>query len=192
MNGGPINIDNVLPTKKEAKAETELKVKEEKDSAVTAESNRTLLSWSGESFDYAEKGIIWYSAAVFILLAIIGYFVWQKDWFSIGITVVVSGILFWYTATARPKTIEYSLTTFGVQAGERFYPFAEIHSYWMIYTPKVKKVNFELAKKYLPTLVVDISSAEAEKVRIILSRKLPEQEGRGENIIDRVLRVIKL
>lgn len=191
MNGGSINIDNVLPAKTDTPPTPAPEAKEGA-SLSQPESNRVLLSWAGESFDYVEKGVIWYSAAAAIVVAIAGYFVWQRDWFSVGITAVVSAILFWYAATARPKTINYALTSFGVQTGERFYPFADIHSYWLIYTPNVKKVNFVLAKKYLPTLVVDISGAEAEKIRIILSRKLPEQSGRTENILDRALRALKL
>jgi hypothetical protein len=150
------------------------------------------LSWDGETFDYAEKGFIWYLLASLAALAIAGYFVWQRDWFSVGITVVVTAVLFWYAATARPKTINYAITSFGIQAGDRFYQFSEIHSFWMTYNQNVKKLNFVFAKKYLPTLVVDISNAQAEKIRVILSRKLPEQPGRGENILDRLVRALKL
>lgn len=190
MDGGSKNIDNVLPVSPEQPApdETPKEVPETNQSA----SDRVLLSWNGESFDYAEKGVIWYMAAAAIILAIIGYFVWQRDWFSVGITVVVSAVLFWYVATARPKSVNYAITSFGIQVGERFYPFSDIHSFWLNYTPKVQKLNFVFTKKYLPTLVVDISNTEAQKVKIILSRKIPEQPGRTENILDRVIRALKL
>jgi hypothetical protein len=191
MDGGNINIDNVVPTP----AGAEQPVVPPKASEPTPQptsANRLLLSWSGETFDYAHKGFVWYLIAGVIVLSIIGYLAWQQNWYLIGITVIISAVLFWYVATARPETVTYSITSFGIQVGERFYPFQDIHSYWMTYTPQVQKLNMVFNKKYMPALVIDISKADPTKIKVLLANRIPEQPNRTENLLDKILRTLKI
>lgn len=194
MSGGvENNIDNVVPTPVE---KTEVNLAPEAPSTPTTSAeptnDRDLLAWSAPTFDYFEKNIWWYVIAAVVVLAIVGYFVWVRDWFSLGITVVVSAVLFWYVATNRPIEGNFAITTFGIRAQDRYIPFSDIHSFSLLYTPKIKKVYFVFLKKYLPTLAIDITNVDPSKVRIVLSRKIPETPIANENILDRLTRFLKI
>jgi hypothetical protein len=191
MAGGNINIDNVVPTPAASEQPAETTVPTTPTSKAPS-ANRVLLSWSGETFDYVHKGLAWYLVAGLIVLSIIGYLAWQQNWYLIGITVVISAVLFWYVSTARPETVTYAITPFGVQVGEKFYPFTDIHSYWIIYTPAVQKLNIIFNKKYLPALVIDVSKADPNKIKVLLSNRIPEQPNRSENLLDKILRALKI
>jgi hypothetical protein len=181
--GSSNNIDNVVPRQKKA---------EETATAAPATTDRVLLSWRAPSFDYFEKNTWWYVAAGAVVILIIGYFVWIHDWFSLAIAVIISVVLFWYVATARPKNESYAITSYGVQADDRYFPYTDMHSFSILYTERVKKVYFVFLKKYLPTLAIDISSIDPNQLRLILSRKIPENPGAGENILDRVIRLLRI
>lgn len=150
---------------------------------------KTLLAWSAPSFDFKDKGFTWYAAAGFIILAFVAYFIWQADWFGLGIIVVVSAILFWYAAKMRPTEVNYSITGMGIYANEHFYPFAEIHSFWIIYNEKAKNLHLAFIKKYLPALVINLNDVNPVVLRNLLLRKLPEQEKKVESLLDKVTRL---
>ena len=190
MDGGTQNIDNVTPTSKQEVATPE--ALKSPVAQTGAPSDQTLLAFTGQSFDYQEKGIWWYVAAGVVVLGIIGYLAWQKDWFSIVITVIIAAVLTWYVASVRPREVNYELTDFGVKTNDQFYHFNEIHSFWIIYHDKVKTLNLMLIKKYLPTVTIDITNADPNQVRTILARKIPEETGRTENILDRMVRTLHL
>lgn len=149
-----------------------------------------LLSWIAPNFDYKDKNFSWYLILSLIILAVIGYFVFMQDWFSIGIIVVISGVLFWYLKKVRPEETTYSVTPFGIYSGKHFYPFSEIHSFWMVYDQKVKKVYIAFVKKYLPALVIGLGDQSPLDLKEVLLKYIPEQEKRGEGLVDKLIRMI--
>lgn len=154
--------------------------------------DRVLFEWSAPSFIKNERGLGWYLLAALIVLGIIGYSAWQRDWFVIGIVIVVTGILFWYLHAIIPHDVTYKLTPMGIFIDERFSPFAEMHSFWLVYNEKVKNLYLVFRKKYLPALVINVEKVDPLILKGYLLKKLPEQEDRGENLIDCFIRIAGL
>ncbi len=153
-------------------------------------SEKILFSWEAPSFKSSDKTLKWYFIASFIILAIIVYSAWQKDWFIIGIVVIVSAVMFWYIHSVTPNNVNYKLTPMGVYVDDRFYPFSEMHSFWMVYNQNVKNLYIAFIKKYLPTLTINLENIDPVIFRGYLLKKIPEQEKRGESLIDKLTRVI--
>jgi len=153
-------------------------------------SEKILFSWEAPSFKSSDKTLKWYFIASFIILAIIVYSAWQKDWFIIGIVVIVSAVMFWYIHSVTPNNVNYKLTPMGVYVDDRFYPFSEMHSFWMVYNQNVKNLYIAFTKKYLPTLTINLENIDPVIFRGYLLKKIPEQEKRGESLIDKLTRVI--
>jgi hypothetical protein len=155
-------------------------------------SEKVLFSWNGPSFMQSEKTTRWYLMAGLVILGIIGYSAWQKDWFVIGVAIIVSAILFWYTHAMVPQDVNYRLTPMGVYVDEKFYPFSEMHSFWMVYNQSVKSLYIVFRKKYLPALVINIEKLDPLVLKGYLLKKLPEQESRGESLVDKFTRIAGL
>lgn len=149
-----------------------------------------LLSWDALSFEKKAKDYRWYLVAGILILLAIGFLIWQKDWFTIVILLIVSAILFWYVRTTKPQKITYKVTPLGIYAGDRLYPFAEIHSFWMVYNEKVKTLYLAFTRKYLPTLVINVGEVDPVSLKNVLLRRIPEQEKRGENMVDKIVRIV--
>ena len=153
---------------------------------------RALLSWEGQSFDRGEIGLNWYLFASLIIIGLIGFFIWRQDWFSVGITIIVSAVLFWYVHSSNPEQVSYKVTALGIYLNERFYPYSEIHSFWFVYNQSVKKLNVVFVKKYLPALQLDVTNVDPVILKTILLRRIPEQEKRDESMTDKLVRMLRL
>lgn len=157
---------------------------------VSRISDKVLFDWTAPSFQKGERSIRWYLAIGFIVVAVIGYSAWQKDWFVIGITIIVAAILMWYLRAATPHDTRYKLTPMGIYIDDRFSPFSEMHSFWMVYNDKVKNLYMVYRRKYLPALIINIDKVDPLILKGYLLKKLPEQEDRGENLLDRLVRLL--
>jgi hypothetical protein len=159
---------------------------------ATTLADKVLFEWMAPNFSKSERTYKWYLAVGLAIIAIIGYSAWQKDWFVIGVTVVVSAILFWYLHSVIPHDVTYKLTPMGIYADDRFHPFSEMHSFWLVYNEKVKNLYIVFRKKYLPALVINVDKIDPLILKGYLLKKIPEQEGREENLIDRFIRLAGL
>lgn len=149
-----------------------------------------LLAWEAPSFERKAKDYRWYLAALGLVLAIIAYSAWQQDWFFIGIVIIVSAVAFWYMRTTKPQKMQYAITPLGIISGDHVYPFSEIHSFWIVYRPNVKIMCLAFTKKYLPTLEIGLGNMDPVVLRSVLSKRIPEQSKRGENLVDKLVRVL--
>lgn len=149
-----------------------------------------LLEWDGMSFDQKDKSWRWYLLAAIFILILVGVFVWQQDWFALGITIVVSAVFFWYLKSSKPEKRHFTITPLGLNVNERLYPFSEIHSYWLVYNEKVKTLYIAFTRKYIPPLVISVENIDPIILKMVLGRKVPEQTKRGENLIDKIIRII--
>jgi hypothetical protein len=177
MNGGDESLNNInLAT----------------DKGQGGISEKSVLSWEAPSFQKSERTIKWYSIAGLTIFSLLAYSAWQRDWFIIIITIIVSAVTFWYLHTIHPTNVKYRVTPIGIYLDERFYPFAEMHSFWMVYNTSVKDIYIAFRKKYLPTLVINIENVDPVILKGYLLKKIPEQEGRDESLVDKLIRVLGL
>ncbi len=155
-------------------------------------SDKAVFEWKAASFTQSEKGLKWYLAAAFVILAVIGYSAWQRDWFMIGIVVVVSGVMFWYQRAMTPHEVSYRLTPMGIYIDDRFYAYSEMHSFWLVYNQNVKSLYIVFRKRYLPALNINVEALDPMLLKGYLVRRLPEQENRDETLIDRLGRLLRM
>jgi hypothetical protein len=134
---------------------------------------RVIFSWAAPSFKKSERTIRWYGVAAALILALIAYSAWQKDWFVIGIIVVASAIMFWYLHAVNPTDVNYKITPIGLYLDEKLYPFSEIHSFWMVYNASVKNVYIAYRKKYLTSLIINIENVDPVLLKGYLLKKIP-------------------
>jgi len=151
-----------------------------------------MFSWESLNFERRERDLKWYLLVGFSLLVFIGYSVWSSDWFVIGIILIVTAIAFWYFRSVKPEKISYQITPLGITAGDRTYPFSEIHSFWIIYKQNAKHLNIVFIKKYLPALTINLGDADPVSIRTVLLSKIPEQEKRDESLADKLVRMLGL
>lgn len=179
-------------TKKEKQKEPEAMFTTE-DSSIKTNPDHVLFSWKETDNQEKEKTKIFWVFFVLIIDALtITYLVWQKDWVPIPIVAALSAVLFWYKITIKKDSRECSIEKLGVRVGNSFYHYQELHSFWIVNGKDFKNLQLVFIKKYLPALSVDISNANVSSLRESLSKNIPEQEKRGESLIDKLVRILDL
>lgn len=150
-----------------------------------------LLAWQSTK-EVREKDKKWFFLVGSVILFPIAYSVWTKDWFILIIIAILLPVLYFHSKNRTVENAAYKITPLGVYENEKFYPFAEIHSFWIVFNEKVRTLNIIFMKKYLPQLTIDISNIDPLKIRAVLGKKVPEQEKRGESMVDYLIRLFDL
>ena len=150
-----------------------------------------LVGWKAPEFQLYERTWVYYSIIAVLLLTVIGYSVFTKDWFMIVIFVILAGFLFWYQQK-KPVEKTYRITQLGIYEDNKFYQYNEIFSYWFLIEGKYKALNVIFAKKYLPQMTILLPDIDPVKIRGALSKHIPEEGTRTETILDRLVRLFRL
>jgi hypothetical protein len=183
MNGGnPNNIDGMFGAH----------VNHPKKNDRKLNFGNVMLSWEAYDFDLKPKSFRWFLLAALFILIGLGYLIWERDWFTLVIFIIIIAVGFWYIQTAKPKLVTYGITPLGITVDGRLHPFSEIHSFWIVYNEKVQRLYVGFTKKYLPPLNIDLKEVDPVLLKSILLTKIPEQEKRGESITDKIIRIIGL
>ena len=157
----------------------------------SAQKESDLLTWQANEFKFYEHNWKWYLLVAIASLAVIGYSIYMRDWFIIGIVVVVLVFIF-INERKKPSVVDYRITQLGLYCGDHLYPYSEIHSFWLSLHDKEKKLNIIFSKKYLPQLSIILEGIDPLQIRTTLGKYLPEQENRTDSIIDVLSRLLKL
>lgn len=175
MNGG---FDSIGPASRE-------------NTGSVATKDSVILEWQSQANEGA-RDLRWFLLVGFVTLFPVTYSIFTKDWFVLALIAIVVPVLFFYYRKQNPENAYCKITPLGFYENEKFYPFAELHSFWIIYNDSVKTLNFLFLKGYLPTITVDISEIDPLKLRAILVRRLPEQEKRTESLFEKLIRIFNL
>jgi hypothetical protein len=126
-----------------------------------------------------------------MFLALIGYSIFTSDWYPVPVFIILAIFFFWYQKKA-PQEKTYRVTQLGLYEDNKFYQYNEIFSYWFVLDGKYKALNIIFAKKYLPQLTIMLDGTDPVKIRSVLSKYIPEEGTRSENILDRLVRFFRL
>jgi hypothetical protein len=151
----------------------------------------SLLKWEAPEFNVYSHSWVYYLLTALAFFAVVGYSIYSKDWFIIIVAIVLAGFFYWYPLI-KPQAASYTITQLGIYINDRIYPYSEIHSYWLFINQKENKLNIIFNKKYLPQLSMLLLDIDPLTVRGILSKYVPEQEGRTESVVDKFIRLLKL
>lgn len=155
-------------------------------------SDNTIVEWDTPEFINHERSPRWFLYAGTILLILIGYAVYTGS-ATMAIVFVVLGGLYYLTHNQEPKVIKVQITDMGIRYGEKFYPYNQINSYWMVYHPPyVRTLNLVISDKSKTRIVIQLDSQDPAEVRKALAREIPEIEGAGESMSEILIRLLRL
>jgi hypothetical protein len=152
--------------------------------------NRVLLSWQAPEFVYYEKDTKWFVYGGLVLLFLIAAAAVLQQWLMIVVILALAAVIVQH-ARREPRTLEYKITEHGVETGEKFHPYNELKSFWIIYNPPVKTLYIESTKRLIPQIQVQLADQDPTQIRQALHSRIPEQEKRTEDWLDSFGRLIR-
>ena len=146
-------------------------------------------SWKAEDFLHFEKGTLWYTLFVIVMLIILGITLWVRNWLLAGVIAAGTFAILSF-AKEKPAERQFRIDSSGVQVGNRKYKFEELKSFWVAVTPDAKLLYLQSVKKYLPPIMINVGNNSAGRVREIMRKHLPE-EPKSELLSDKINRWLR-
>ena len=149
-----------------------------------------LISWKAPEFIFHKKSLAWHASIIIFNVMIITILALMKQWLSIPVFLLLGFLLFKY-AEVKPRMIEIGISNIGVKVGDNFYPYNRLKSFWLVYEPPIKTLNFETTKRFTSLISIQLEDADPFLIKSILKDHILEELERTEDFIGKIARLLK-
>jgi hypothetical protein len=137
------------------------------------------------------RGFLWYAIFTVIFIVATGLIIYFVDWALLFFVVVFGGVTLWRGNKGTEISLEIGSES--IKINDKVFAFDTIESFYFSRIGDDFTVTFQMVKKYLPRLTFIFSdSIYVDQIRKRLGDKVPETEQREENMLDFIIRKLKL
>ncbi|MFH1175388.1 MAG: hypothetical protein V1698_01555 [bacterium] len=160
----------------------------QKEAKQPPETNK--ISWTAFENFYFQKSPLWFTISVSIAIILLAIALFSKEPLTI-IVFILTIVTFFATAFKMPDEIEITLDKRGVKAGNKFYPYHDLKSFWIFYNPPINYIRFKHKKNFSFDLKIIFEEEDPLILRNFLKENLPEKEEKEDfiDIMERILRI---
>ena len=148
-------------------------------------------SWEAKEYTRMEHSLSWYIGAVAIAALVITYAIYIRQWFLIGVVVMV-GVILYVLNKVTPHITKYEVSDAGIRVNNKFHEYDHFKSFWITDRPNERTINFVPTRKLGISLVLQLGNVDMGKIRTIVSMHLPEETDRDDTYIDKISRFLKV
>jgi hypothetical protein len=145
----------------------------------------TIIEWQAPEFRHYPKNITWFIVFGGIVAVVIGYQLFQHDWFG-GVAVAILAGLIAAFALHRPSEVTIRITTIGIHIDDTSIPYTHIKQFWIVDNDNHKTLNIETTAYLNHLLAIELHEQDADEVHEILSELLPENVEAEESVAQRI------
>jgi len=147
-----------------------------------------VFSWESREFANAERKPVWYIVFTVTGIVLLAFFIWQRAWTAIVLEVTA---VLYFILGSRPnsKKIICSVYNEGIVVGNRTYSFDELKSFWFVFS-NLNKIKFKLNGRFKGDVTMPMENADEKAVTQFIKTKIPEELSEGEDIVDKIHRIV--
>ncbi len=154
---------------------------------------KILAEWTVPEYLKYRRSLVWYIVAGGVAGALLLHALFTANFLFIIIILLVVTIVYLHERQT-PADIEFLILEGGVALGERFYPYKELTSFWIIYEPpETKFLYFGVNHFFRKELPIHLEKQNPLIVRRLLLTYLDEdiekEEVEHEEILARLFRL---
>jgi hypothetical protein len=153
-------------------------------------SDQILLSWQAPEFRHYEKNIGWYVTLFAIAILIIGYELFQQDFFG-ALTIGILTFFVLLFGRQRPQVVTIELTAKAVKIEDFYIPYKSIRHFWIVNNSSHKTLNIETTAYLNRFFLLELEDQDPEAVRELLLQVLPEHSSTEETFSQRLRHRLK-
>jgi hypothetical protein len=143
------------------------------------------ISWETVEYLHTEKTNDWYWIVGIITLSAALIAVILNN-IIFAILIIVSSFTLSMFASRRPNIISATIDKSGVTFGRTRYPYSSIQSFWVETRDNYPRMLLKTDKAFMPFVVIHIHEDDADEIKDILSKYLPEEEN-TEPLLEKAL-----
>ncbi|OQB06655.1 MAG: hypothetical protein BWY19_00002 [bacterium ADurb.Bin212] len=160
------------------------------DNSTLQTDEKPVFTWKAAETASYKKDTLWFVLISLAALALIAFFVWDKNWTAAGVIAAAAFALMSFSRSTSRK-ITCDLYRSGVVIDGKTYRYADLKSFWMIYGQH-PAARFSKPGRLSMHINMPIAEEDPEQIRLFLSKYLPEEADKGEDISDVLTRWFKL
>lgn len=150
------------------------------------------VSWTANEYVDLPKGVIWYGAAVAVVLALIAVDIFFLKSYTFSVLLVVMAVALFIYSSRPPRSIQYTLSgRQGLYVGEKLYHLSEFRSFGLIDDDGHHSIMLIPVKRFAPGVSVYFPEEAGEQIVDILGQRLP-METIKLDVFDIVIRKLRL
>jgi hypothetical protein len=150
---------------------------------------KILLQWTAGGEKKDPNAAIWMYFVFLLTGATLIYNLVMGRWMASAVFALLFVVLIWYFFSSS-KTVNIVLSNTGIQLDKQFYDFDNIKGYW--YSDRNNTFYIEPKKKSGMIVSFPTGNKKIEDIKKNLPDYLTEIEGRGEDVIDRITRLLHM
>ena len=138
-----------------------------------ATDEKPIIAWEALEFTEYERNKGWYVlVAIAGVLLTIGALLLQQ-WLTAVVFVLGTYVVMRH-ANDKPRTFHYSIGRHGVQAADKYIPFNDLKSYWIVYNPPTRNLTLQRTGRFKPLIKIHLGEVDPDAVHTALKEHLPE------------------
>ncbi|GAC1387303.1 MAG: hypothetical protein NVS1B7_1820 [Candidatus Saccharimonadales bacterium] len=139
-------------------------------------------SWTASEFIAHNKTMAWFIVLAIVIATVSGVvFLITKDIVA-AVTMGILGIAFGFYAARPPRILNYRINKFGINIGEKFFPYERFKFYSLIEDDKVWSIILSPMQRFMPIITIYFEDNAQEKIVNLLSDHLPYEEAKLDTI----------
>jgi hypothetical protein len=151
-----------------------------------------IISWTASEFIYHEKQFIWYLGlvAVTTVVALLGYLVLGRDWYT-AIIIIILGIIFGFAAARKPRVLDYAVDDYGLMVDQKHFDYDSFRSFSVVNdNSPIASLVFMPSKRISTTITIYVPAEHLDEVTGLVGMYLPI-ENHENGLADKFLSKIK-
>jgi len=151
-----------------------------------------ILHWEMPEYAHHEKSKTWFFIAGIVVLAIIIYALITAEYTMAIVFALLAGV-YYILHNETPRNVTVSITTLGIIVDKDFFQFSDIQNFWIVYQPpKVGALYLRPVKRTASDIRIELMEQNPMVLRNLLKTQIKELQGEGENLVDKMTRLLRL
>ncbi|MCJ7804549.1 hypothetical protein MUP35_02340, partial [Patescibacteria group bacterium] len=138
-----------------------------------------------------EKAPGWYTTIAVVGLIIALFFIFFMHRYLGAIVTVLGVLVLFRYANVKPKKREIEIYDEGIKVGKNFYAYEKLVGFWFVGTQDGLILYLKTKRRFSPSIAIPIENKNPDEIRVILSPHLPELPSQGEDMLDKVGRILR-
>lgn len=146
--------------------------------------------WSASEYLEHQRGGSWYLLLILgaVVLGAIVY-VLVRELLAVA-AIIATAILVGVYAGRQPRTVEYNISSRGIQIGPKRYPFSNFRSFALIQDDAAHSIMLFPTKRFMPPMSAFFAPEDESKITDVLGDYLPF-ENHTPDLVDRLAKRLK-
>lgn len=180
INGNNINHTTI----EQAMEQTAGNSKKENSEAIELEPEEVLASWNAPEFTYISKPAGWYGVVALVAIVLAGGLAYFRQWVTV-VLVLVMGLAMAVVGSRRPRTLNYTITNYGVYVGEKPYSYDNFKAHYEGNDYGQKVLELVPTKRFAPLVSLPVPPQQEADIFALIGEMVPKTEPTN-NFVDKI------